>query len=133
MSEEINDNKRIINVKMKTDKHMKGIHRKQMKEKLHKHSKINDEKNKQFLNDAVKLTYNRLKLMKKRFIENLTTEMDYIIANQPNAMASLRVKAIFMIGSHDKMIQKIRKSIDQNYKIEKILTKDYDQSIIRRP
>ncbi|CAH8484438.1 unnamed protein product [Schistosoma guineensis] len=132
MSEENNHNKSIIDTKIRTDKRMKGMHRKQMKEKLQKHLKIKDEKDKQFLNDAVKSTNNRLKLMKKRFIENLTTEMNYIIANQPNAMASLRVKAIFMIGLHDKMIQKIRKSIDQNYKIEKILTKDYDQIIIRR-
>ncbi|CAH8433803.1 unnamed protein product [Schistosoma rodhaini] len=132
MSEENNHHKLLMNAKLKTDKRIKGIYRKQMKGKLPKNLKNKDDKDRKFLNDAVKSTYRRLKLMKKHFIDCLTKEMEYIIANQPNAMESLRVKAIFMIGLQNKMIQKIRKSINQNLKIEKILTKDYDQAVIRR-
>ncbi|CAH8827600.1 unnamed protein product [Trichobilharzia szidati] len=77
-------------------------------------------------------TNNRLKLMKKHFIENLTSEIEYVIANQPNAMASLRVKAVYMTGLQNKMIHKIRRSIDQNFQLEKILSAEHGLQVIRR-
>ncbi|CAH8464139.1 unnamed protein product [Schistosoma turkestanicum] len=134
MSKDVNDGKFANDAQMKATKRIQEIYRKQRKEKLRKYLKMKeDEERRKLPNDAaVKSTCKRLKMMKKQFIESLTSEMEYIIANQPNAMTSLRVKAIFMIGLQNKLIQQLKKSIRQNSKIQKILTKDYDQAVLRR-
>ncbi|KAH8849464.1 hypothetical protein KSF78_0000182 [Schistosoma japonicum] len=126
MSEHRNHNKLISDAQMKANKRIQETYRKQRKEKLQNSLTLKDNtRSHQLPNDAIKLTKKRLKLMRQQFIENLTSEMNYIIANQPNAMTSLRVKAIYMIGLQNKMIQIIRKSSDHNSKIEKILSDDY--------
>nr|CAH8825107.1 unnamed protein product [Trichobilharzia regenti] len=132
MDENVNVNT-VHNAQLKAQQRVHERYRQQRKEILRKQLKIKQsEKNEQLISDAVKSTNNRLKLMKKHFIENLTSEIEYVIANQPNAMASLRVKAVYMTGLQNKMIHKIRRSIDQNFKLEQILSAEHGLQVIRR-